>query len=140
MRTKIAYGLCVALIATAVVAETQSNRRAAMDQIRAGAATLVPMMKGKTEFNAQTAELGLRMTYAGAIAFHGPLFPEGSQSKGTNPAIWTNKADFDAKRTEFLANAAAAVVEFPVDVEGLKASYQPLLDNCAACHKAYRIK
>lgn len=33
-----------------------------------------------------------------------------------------------------------AVAILPTDLEGLVAVYQPLLDDCAACHEAYRIK
>lgn len=127
-------------LATTASADPVAHRVAAMDQIRAGVATLVPVIKGKADFDAKTAELALRMTYAGAIAFKGNVFPEGSTSKGASPAIWENMADFDAKREEFVANAAAAVANFPTDVESLTAVYQPLLANCAACHKAYRVK
>lgn len=139
MKTMIlgAVALC---LATSVSADPVSDRTAAMDQIRVGAATLVPMMKGDAEFDAKIAELALRMTYAGAIAFKGDLFPEGATSKGANPDIWSNYADFTAKREDFVTGAAAAVTNLPSDLEGLKAVYQPLLEDCAACHKPYRIK
>lgn len=126
--------------ATGVMADPVADRTALMDQVRMGAVTLVPMIKGKTEFDAQKAELALRMSYAGAIGFNGPLFPQGSTHKGANPDIWSNKADFDAKRAAFVTNAKAAVDNLPKDLDGLVAVYQPMLDNCAACHKGYRIK
>lgn len=135
----LAGALCVGASAAAL-ADPVADRKAAMDQIRVGAATLVPMIKGSAEFDAKIAELALRMTYAGAIAFKGDLFPEGATSKGANPAIWENMADFDTKREAFVVNAAAAVKGLPADLDGLKAVYQPLLENCAACHKPYRIK
>ena len=135
-----ALGLTISLCATASLADPVETRRAAMDQIRFGAATLVPVLKGDAEFNAQTAELALRMTYAGALAFNGDHFAEGTNSKGANPAIWENLADFDAKRAAFVATAAASAAAKPADVAGLEAAYRPLLEQCAACHKAYRIK
>ena len=49
-------------------------------------------------------------------------------------------ADFDAKREDFAVGAKNAVANLPTDLDGLLAVYQPLLDDCAACHKAYRIK
>jgi cytochrome c556 len=128
------------LCATTAFANPVEERTAAMDQIRVGATVLVPMLKGDAEFDAKLAELALRMTYAGAIAFKGPLFPEGSESKGANPDIWKNMTDFDAKRADFVVDAKAAVGSLPTDIDGLKAVYQPLLENCAACHKPYRIK
>lgn len=128
------------LFATTAIADPVAERRAAMDQVRFGAATLVPMIKGEADFDKTIAELALRMTYAGSIAFKGDLFPQGSESKGANPDIWSNMADFDEKRANFMANAAAAVANLPTDLDGLKAVYQPLLKDCAACHKPYRIK
>ncbi len=140
MMTKKALGLIGILFATAAFADPVEKRTGAMDQVRVGAATLVPMLKGDAEFDAKTAELALRMTYAAAIAFEGDLFPDGSESKGANPAIWENLADFDEKRADFVVDAKAAVANLPTDLDGLMAVYQPLLDDCAACHKAYRIK
>ena len=130
----------VVVLAAPAFADPVELRRAAMDQIRVGAATLVPMMKGDADFDAKIAELALRMTYAGAIAFGGDHFPEGSASKGANPAIWTNLDDFNAKRADFINDAKAAVGALPADLDGLKAVYPALLDDCAACHKLYRIK
>ena len=120
-------------------ADPVADRRTAMNQVRVGAATLVPFLKGEADFNPQVAELALRMTLAASIAFEGK-FPEGATSKGANPAIWENLTDFNAKVEEFQTNAAAAVKTPPTSLEALKASYQPLLENCAACHKDYRIK
>lgn len=139
MKTMIC-GLAAACMATVALADPVEHRRGAMDQVRVGAATLVPMIKGDAPFDAKLAELALRMTYAGAIAFRGPLFPEGSTSKGANPDIWSNFDDFTAKRDDFLTNARTAVGNLPADLDGLKTVYQPLLENCAACHKPYRIK
>ncbi len=127
-------------LASPVVSDPVDLRTGAMDQIRVGAATLVPMIKGDADFDAKIAELALRMTYAGAIAFSGDHFVEGSTSKGANPAIWTNMADFDAKRADFVSGAKSAVLNLPTDLATLKVVYQPLLEDCAACHKSYRIK
>lgn len=139
MKTTLALVAGLACAAPAF-ADPVESRRAAMDQVRVGAATLVPMLKGEAEFDAKIAELALRMTYAASIAFEQDLFPEGATSKGANPAIWTNFDDFSAKRADFVAGSAAAVKSLPTDLESLKAAYQPLLDDCAACHKDYRIK
>ena len=136
----ILIGGAIVLSASSVLADPVADRRAAMDQVRVGAATLVPMLKGQAEFDPQIAELALRMTYAGAIAFKGNLFPDGATSKGANPAIWEKFDDFTAKREDFVVDAAAAVKNLPKDLDGLKAVYEPLLEDCAACHKPYRIK
>lgn len=70
--------------ATVASADPVADRVALMDQVRKGAVTLVPMIKGKTEFDAQKAELASRMSYAAAIGFNGPLFPEGSKARALN--------------------------------------------------------
>ena len=120
-------------------ADEVEKRKAAMNQIRIGAVTLVPMIKGEKPFDANLAELALRMTYAGALAFE-RRFPEGSTSKGANPDIWKKKDDFDAKVVDFIADTKAAVGALPKDLDALKSVYQPILEDCAACHKPYRIK
>lgn len=140
MIKKVAILLALTLSATPIFADPVEKRRAAMDQVRVGAVTLVPMLKGEKDFDPVIAELALRMTYAAALAFEGDVFPEGSSSKGANPDIWTSLDDFNAKRVDFTADAVTAVKSLPKDLDGLKAVYQPLLDDCAACHKAYRIK
>ncbi len=139
MKKSLAIVLAGVLVAFAVNADPVADRRAAMDQIRFGAATLVPMLKGTADFDAVQAELALRMTYAGAIAFK-DKFPEGSASKGANPAIWENMDDLNAKLAVFQSNAMAAVKTPPKSLDELASAYQPMLDGCAACHKAYRIK
>lgn len=139
-RVSIALAAGMLTFATVASADPVAERVALMDQVRMGAVTLVPMIKGKTEFDAQKAELALRMSYAASIGFNGPMFPQGSTHKGANNAIWDTKADFDTKRAEFVMNAKAAVENLPKDLESLISVYQPMLDNCAACHKTYRIK
>ena len=140
MKIFAAISIAIAVFpAAAALADPVKDRRAAMDQVRFGAATLVPMLKGDAEFDALTAELALRMTYAGAIAFQGK-FPEGATSKGANPAIWETHDDFLEKSADFQVGAANAVQNKPANLAELKAVYQPLLDDCAACHKSYRIK
>ncbi|WP_299473931.1 cytochrome c [uncultured Roseibium sp.] len=139
MRIWTATAAVFLITVSSVLADDIQDRQAAMDQIRVGAATLVPMLKGDKEFNADVAALALRMTYAGSIAFQGK-FPEGSNSKGANPAIWQDKPDFDAKVADFKADAHHAVENLPGSLDQLKAVYQPLLQDCAACHKLYRIK
>ena len=59
------------------------------------------------------------MTYAGSIAFEGK-FPDGSTSKGANPAIWTDMPDFQAKTADFKKDAKHAVDNLPTSLDQLK--------------------
>ncbi|MEM7462221.1 MAG: cytochrome c [Pseudomonadota bacterium] len=125
--------------AIASASDVVEERTAAMDTIRFGLSKAVPMIKGERPFDPELAEAALRMTYTGALAFQGK-FPEGSVHKGANPAIWVNKADFEAKVVDFIKAAKAGVDAKPQTVEAFKVAYDELLADCASCHKLYRIK
>ncbi|MFL6843901.1 MAG: c-type cytochrome [Allosphingosinicella sp.] len=69
------------------------------------------------------------------------LFPEGSvtpESKAL-PAIWENKADFEAKANAF-GDAAARLTELSAagDTAGFAAQAKVVAGACGACHKLYR--
>ena len=55
-------------------------------------------------------------------------------------AIWTNKADFDAKSGELVkaAKNAAMVAQSGGNKDALKAALQGMAKTCGGCHKAYR--
>ena len=55
------------------------------------------------------------------------------------PAIWDNKADFDAKFTKFGADAKAAQGAVK-DLDTFKAAFGGLTKNCGGCHETYRAK
>jgi len=76
-------------------------------------------------------------------ATYGEHFPEGSDTgfeTEAAPAIWTDRAGFDAKLAEFKEDADAAVAAAPADLDALKAVFGPLTQNCGACHETYRLK
>ncbi len=56
------------------------------------------------------------------------------------PAIWENKADFEARLAKF--GTAAKEAEGKVkDLDGLKATWAGFAkDNCGGCHEKYRAK
>ena len=63
------------------------------------------------------------------------LFPATSKDGDTAalPAIWDNKADFDAKMAKFSADAKAAAGKV-TNVETLKAEVGDVRKNCGGCH------
>jgi cytochrome c556 len=68
------------------------------------------------------------------------LFPDTSKTGGDTaalPAIWENKADFEAKLTKFAADAKAAGPKV-TDLDTFKAQMTEVRKNCGGCHQPYR--
>jgi cytochrome c556 len=69
------------------------------------------------------------------------LFPDGSVAPGSRalPAIWTNKADFNAKASAF-GDSAARLAELAKagDTAGFAAQARVVAQGCNACHSLYR--
>jgi len=135
--------LAVAVLAfgvTAVVGQSDpiAARKAIMktngDQNRIG----TEMIEGKQPFNLDAAKK-IFATFAEAEKVR-PLFPDNSKSGGDTaalPAIWENKADFDAKLTKFVAEAKAAGAA-TTNADTFKAQITEVRKNCGGCHQPYR--
>lgn len=69
------------------------------------------------------------------------LFPQGSLGPDSRalPAIWANKADFDAKAKAF-GDASARLAELAKagDTAGFAAQAKVVAGGCNACHSLYR--
>jgi cytochrome c556 len=134
----------VALGITAVVAQSDpiAARKALMkkngDEAKIGTA----MAKGEAPFDLAKMQV-MFATFADAAAKMPALFPENSRTGGETaalPAIWENKADFDAKMAQFGKNATAAETEIK-DGDTFKAKWGGFAkDNCGGCHEKYRLK
>src|SRR6187399_1731751 len=103
----------LALGTTALVAQTDpiAARKALMkangDQNRIG----TEMIEGKRPFDLEAAKKVLA-TFAENADKSKPLYPDTSKTGGDTaalPAIWENKADFEAKLTKFATESKAAV-------------------------------
>ncbi len=68
------------------------------------------MSKGTVPFDLATVQNSLKTLYEGASK-SAALFPDNSKTGGGTaalPAIWQNKADFDARFAKFVKDVAAA--------------------------------
>ncbi|KGF70789.1 cytochrome C556 [Hoeflea sp. BAL378] len=122
--------------------EPQVVRQEMMKKNGADVGTLAKMVKGESPFDAAAALAALTEISEVAATF-GEHFPEGSETgfeTEAAPAIWTDRAGFDAKVAEFKEDADAAVAAAPADLDGLKAVFGPLTQNCGSCHETYRLK
>ena len=138
--------LAVAAIAigiTAVAAQSDpiATRKAVMKENGAQTKTGVAMAKGEAPYD-QTKAQAIFANYIDVAAKMPTLFPENSKTGGGTealPAIWTNKADFDAKFAKFGADAKQAQASVK-DLDTFKASFSAVTKNCGGCHETYRAK
>ena len=70
------------------------------------------------------------------------LFPDNSKTGGGTaalPAIWENKADFDARFVKFAKDVQAAQAGV-VDEATFKQFAPKVFENCGGCHELYKAK
>jgi cytochrome c556 len=142
LRTVLAVA-AIAIGVTAVGAQSDpiATRKATMkgvgDQTKVGGG----MAKGEVPYD-QTKAQAIFATYVDAAGKMPGLFPESSKTGGETaalPAIWANKADFDAKFEKFGADAKAAQSSVK-DLDTFKATFSGVTKNCGGCHENYRAK
>jgi cytochrome c556 len=121
-------------------ADAIAQRRALMKGDGEAAKALFDMSKG-APFDLKVVQASLRR-FVNAAAKSPVLFPDDSKTGGgTNalPAIWQNKADFDARFAKFGKDAAAALTTITNEAS-FKANIKSVFDNCGACHELYKAK
>lgn len=120
-------------------------RQAIMSSVGAAAGLGGGMMKGELAYTPAAAKAAIATMRAASVAFGG-YFPEGSGSGNTEaaPAIWSDRAGFDAELGKFAAAAdkaaAASGKSGPADIDAFKAAFGPVLGTCKVCHEGYRVK
>ncbi|HLY00453.1 MAG TPA: cytochrome c [Roseiarcus sp.] len=128
---------------TAVWAQTDAiaTRRALMKHDGAAAKTLFDMSKGKIPFDLNTVKESLATLNDGATKSPA-LFPDDSKTGGGTaalPAIWQNKADFEARFAQFAKDVKAA--QAGVTDEATFKKFAPaVFKNCGGCHELYKAK
>jgi cytochrome c556 len=132
-----------AFVLVATLAAAQSDpiaaRKALMkangEQAKIGAR----IAKGEAPFDADKVQV-IFATFLDAADKAPALFPENSKKGGKTealPAIWKNKADFEARLAKFGADAKAAQGEVK-DLATFKAVWAGLIrKNCTGCHEKY---
>jgi cytochrome c556 len=116
------------------------QRKALMDSNGDATKQIVAMLKG-APFDLATVQAALK-TYATSATEAPALFPDTSKTGGKTgalPAIWENKADFEARFVQFGKDTAAAQTAI-VDAASFKQIAPGLLKNCGGCHEHYRAK
>ena len=135
--------MALACATGAVWAESDAiaKRRALMHDDGIAAKTLFDMAKGTIPFNLAAAQTALKTLSVGANET-AKLFPPDSKTGGGTaalPAIWENKADFDARFAKFSKDVAAAQAA-TVDEASFKKVAPTVFENCGGCHQLYKAK
>ena len=143
MRRSVIVAIALACGAGAVLADTDpiAERRALMKHDGAAAKTLFGMSKGTIPFDLATVKESLQTLDEGATKT-AALFPDNSKTGGGTaalPAIWENKADFDARFAKFAKDVEAAQAGI-TDEATFKQFAPTVFKNCGACHELYKAK
>jgi cytochrome c556 len=131
-----------ALGVTAVVAQSDpiAARKALMKENGAQSKNAREMIEGKQPFDLAAAQKVLA-TFAAVDDKGKNLWPATSKGGDTAslPAVWENKADFDAKLAKLSSDAKAAQGKVK-DLDSFKAVMGDLGKDCGGCHNTYRKK
>ncbi len=130
----------LALGATAVLAQSSAikERQDIMENISKDGKVLKAMSKGEAPFDASKSS-ALLGSWDARIKKYVTLFPDDSKTGGKTRAkaeIWQNKADFEAKASDFLK--ALADTKAATSAEAFKTAYDALDKGCDNCHEKYR--
>ena len=143
MKRFVVVALALACGVTAVLADTDpiAERRALMKHDGEAAKKLFDMSKGKAPFRSRDGE-GIAETLDEGATKSAALFPDNSKTGGGTaalPAIWQNKADFDARFAQFAKDVQAAQAGI-VDEATFKQFAPAVFKNCGGCHELYKAK
>jgi cytochrome c556 len=127
---------------TAVAAQSDplAARKALMKENGAQSKIAREMIEGKEPFTMAKAQKVLA-TFASVDAKGKNLWPDNSKGGDTAslPAVWENKADFNAKLAKLSSDAKAAEPKVK-DLDTFKAAMGDVGKNCGGCHNTYRKK
>jgi len=117
----------------------QEERHELMEGVGDGAKIIGSMLEGERPFDAAAAMEALQ-TWDHASGVFGDMFPAGSDSDEDRalPAIWTDRAGFDAALQDWAEAVDGAVAADPQTLESLQAAAGPVFKKCKACHENYR--
>lgn len=145
--------LCSAMLATAslpAVAEGPFEdqieaRQGYYQMIKFNFGILGAMVKGKKEYDADTATTAANNIYTLSKLNNGMLWPKGSdnnQVEGTNakPGIWENFSDVQEKSGKWKSAVETLAGEAGNGLDSLKASFGPVGKSCKGCHDEYKAK
>jgi cytochrome c556 len=121
------------------------TRQAIMSSVGAAAGLGGGLMKGEIAYSPAAGKAAIAAMRAASLTF-GDYFPDGSNTGDTEaaPAIWDNRAGFDAEIAKFAAATGTAMEAAgragPADLDAFKAAMGPVFGTCKSCHEGFRVK
>lgn len=122
--------------------DPRHQRHELMEGVRDAAKPIGKMLKGEQSYDAEVVMASLQ-TFRDAGAVFGDLFPEGSdtgEDTEAAPAIWEDRAGFDAALVKWREATDAAIAASPATLEAAKPVVSPVFQACKGCHDTYRIE
>jgi cytochrome c556 len=119
-----------------------SVRQHMMKAVGASMKVLGGMAKGEVDYDPVKAGLAFQAMNAAAVGF-GSQFPEGSMAEDRSeagPAIYDDRAGFDATLVAFAEDTFAAIQADPQTKDAFMPVFGAVAENCKACHEDYRVK
>ncbi|MCO4811956.1 MAG: cytochrome c [Gammaproteobacteria bacterium] len=133
----------LAIASVAVAGDSpQKARHELMEGVLKAAKVVGPMLKGEAEYDNAAAMKSLT-TWQSAAAEFGDLFPEGSdtgEDTEAAPAIWEDRAGFDAALVAWSDAIDVAIAANPATLDDAKPVIGAVFGKCKDCHDGYRIE
>jgi len=135
------FVVAITTVATFSIAAAQGDppqveRWELMDEIGSKTQLMGEMVKRERPFDAEAVDEALLVLIDHGERFP-TLFPEGSDTRAL-PAIWENRADFEAKSRNMVEAARAARTAADGGLEAFAVAFRDLGQTCRACHTEYR--
>lgn len=111
------------------------------DKVGGAAKPVGNMLKGEAAFDADVLMASLR-TFHEVSGEFGALFPPGSEGGEDSlaaPAIWDDRAGFDAALAKWRDATETALAAAPTSLEAARPVVAPVFDACKNCHDSYRL-
>ncbi|HEX5788083.1 MAG TPA: cytochrome c [Woeseiaceae bacterium] len=123
--------------------DTRERRHELMeDKVGAAAKPVGNMLRGEAAFDADVLMASLR-TFHEVSGEFGKLFPPGSEGGPDSraaPAIWEDRAGFDAALAEWRDAVEAALAAEPDSLDVARPAVGPVFNACKNCHDNYRLE
>lgn len=142
-KTSIRISVLACALAAATLAlagdDPGHERHELMEGVRDAAKPVGAMLKGEADYDQAVLMTSLE-TFASAADQLGGLFPDGSEGGEAAPAIWEDRAGFEAAIVEWKDATAAAIAANPATLDDAKPVAGPVFGACKNCHDTYRIE
>jgi cytochrome c556 len=147
MTARLARTLLLAAAAAGpLIAAADSDPRELRHEIMEGvgdaAKPVGAMLKGEAAFDAETLAASLE-TFLDASEKFGEHFPAGTETgmdTRAAPAIWEDRAGFDAALAKLHDAVEAAIAANPQTLDEARPVVGPVFDACKNCHDTYRLE